>query len=84
VLPAVVPLLAPGADVVLLVKPQFESERGEVGRGGIVRAEAVRQRAVARVLAAARGLGLAERGLMPSPIAGAEGNTEFLAAFKGG
>jgi len=82
ILPAVVPLLSPGADVVLLVKPQFESARGEVGRGGIVRDEAVRERAVARVVAAAEALGLTPRGVVPSPIAGAEGNVEFLAAFR--
>ncbi len=82
ILPAVVPLLAPSADAVLLVKPQFESARGEVGRGGIVRDEAVRARAVARVLAAAETLGLRTLGTMASPITGADGNEEFLAAFR--
>ncbi len=82
ILPAVVPLLAPSADVVLLVKPQFESERGEVGRGGIVRDEAVRERAVARVVSAAEALGLRTLGTRPSPITGADGNEEFLAAFR--
>ena len=81
VLPAVVPLLADGADALLLVKPQFEAERGEVGRGGIVRDEGVRARAAARVTAAAVSLGLASRGVIPSPITGAEGNVELLAAF---
>jgi 23S rRNA (cytidine1920-2'-O)/16S rRNA (cytidine1409-2'-O)-methyltransferase len=84
ILPAVVPLLAPGADVVLLVKPQFESQRGEVGKGGIVRDEGVRERAVARVVACATGLRLRPRGVVPSPIAGAEGNVEYLAAFANG
>ena len=82
ILPAVVRLLAPSAEVVLLVKPQFESARGEVGRGGIVRDEAVRARAVARVVAAAEKLGLRALGTMASPIAGADGNEEFLAAFR--
>jgi len=82
ILPAVVGLLAPSAEVVLLVKPQFESARGEVGRGGIVRDEAVRARAVARVVAAAEKLGLRALGTMASPIAGADGNEEFLAAFR--
>jgi len=82
VLPAAVPLLAPAADVLVLVKPQFEAERGEVGRGGIVRDEAVRARAVARVEAAARALGLDPRGVAPSPITGADGNVEYLAAFR--
>lgn len=82
VLPAAVPLLAPSADVLVLVKPQFEAERGEVGRGGIVRDEAVRARAVARVEASAAALGLVPRGAVPSPITGADGNVEYLAAFR--
>lgn len=82
ILPAAVPLLRQEADALLLVKPQFEAERGEVGRGGIVRDEAVRARAVARVLSAAASLGLESRGVVPSPITGAEGNVELLAAFR--
>jgi 23S rRNA (cytidine1920-2'-O)/16S rRNA (cytidine1409-2'-O)-methyltransferase len=82
VLPAAVPLLAPRADVLVLVKPQFEAERSEVGRGGIVRDDGVRTRAVARVAGAAAALGLADRGAVPSPIAGADGNVEYLAAFR--
>ena len=82
VLPAAVPLLAPGGDAVLLVKPQFEAKRGEVGRGGIVRDPQVKERAVVRVVAAAERLGLSERGTIPSPIRGADGNEEFLAAFR--
>ncbi len=81
ILPAAVPLLVPGADAVLLVKPQFESERGEVGRGGIVRDPEVRSRAVARIVASAGALGLAHRGTVESPITGADGNVEYLAAF---
>lgn len=84
VLPTIVPLLSERADVVVLVKPQFESRRGEVGKGGIVRDEAVRQRAVERVLDAAKALGLVSIGVVPSPIAGAEGNIEYLAAFGKG
>jgi 23S rRNA (cytidine1920-2'-O)/16S rRNA (cytidine1409-2'-O)-methyltransferase len=82
VLPAAVPLLAEEADVLVLVKPQFEAARGEVGRGGIVRDEGVRTRALARVTAAAERLSLASRGAIPSPITGAEGNVELLAAFR--
>jgi len=82
VLPALVPLAAGGADFVLLVKPQFESERGEVGRGGIVRDPAVRERAVERVDRAATALGLLRRGRIESPITGADGNVEFLVAFR--
>ncbi|MGZ6971610.1 MAG: TlyA family RNA methyltransferase, partial [Thermoanaerobaculia bacterium] len=82
VLPAAVPLLAQEADVLVLVKPQFEATRREVGRGGIVRDESVRARAVARVTAAAERLSLTSRGAIPSPITGAEGNVELLAAFR--
>ena len=81
ILPAAVPLLGPLARAVLLVKPQFESERCEVGRGGIVRDAGVRRRALERVVAAAASLGLAHRGTVDSPITGADGNVEFLAAF---
>ena len=82
VLPAAVPLLAEEADVLVLVKPQFEAARQEVGRGGIVRDEGVRARALARVTVAAERLCLTSRGAIPSPITGAEGNVELLAAFR--
>ncbi len=82
VLPAAVPLLADEADVLVLVKPQFEATRREVGRGGIVRDEAVRERALARVVAAAARLSLTSRGAVESPITGAEGNVELLAVFR--
>jgi 23S rRNA (cytidine1920-2'-O)/16S rRNA (cytidine1409-2'-O)-methyltransferase len=78
VLPQVPPLLRPGADVVALVKPQFEAGRDEVGRKGIVRDPDVRQRVVERVTQAAAAAGLARAGLTESPITGAEGNVEFL------
>jgi 23S rRNA (cytidine1920-2'-O)/16S rRNA (cytidine1409-2'-O)-methyltransferase len=78
ILPAVPALLRPGADIVALVKPQFEAGRGEVGRGGIVRDEAVQARVVDDVTAAAIALGLVRMGMIESPITGAEGNREFL------
>lgn len=81
ILPAVVPLLAPGGRVVVLIKPQFESQRGEVGRGGIVRDPEVRERARQRVLRAAEALKLRLLGERESPITGADGNVEFLAGF---
>jgi 23S rRNA (cytidine1920-2'-O)/16S rRNA (cytidine1409-2'-O)-methyltransferase len=84
ILPAAAPLLRLEGEAVLLVKPQFEAERGEVGKGGIVRDEAVRARAVARVVAAAEAQGLVSLGVVPSPITGADGNVEFLAAFRAG
>ena len=78
ILPVVPPLLNPGADVIALVKPQFEAGRTEVGKGGIVRDEGVRARVVEDITRAADALGLSRVGLIDSPIAGMEGNKEFL------
>ena len=77
VLPRVPPVLRPGADIVALVKPQFEAGRDEV-RKGVVRDPAVHARAVERVTQAAELVGLRACGVTPSPITGAEGNREFL------
>jgi 23S rRNA (cytidine1920-2'-O)/16S rRNA (cytidine1409-2'-O)-methyltransferase len=78
ILPVVPRLLRPGADVVALVKPQFEAGRTEVGKGGIVRDPAIHKRVVNEVVSAADALGLVRFGLTDSPIAGMEGNLEFL------
>ncbi len=78
VLPALVPLLRPDGDLVVLVKPQFEAGRNEVGKGGLVRDSVVHARVVEEVAAAADALGLRRAGDTPSPIAGAEGNREFF------
>jgi 23S rRNA (cytidine1920-2'-O)/16S rRNA (cytidine1409-2'-O)-methyltransferase len=78
ILPVLGPLLRPQAQVVALVKPQFEAGRAEVGRGGIVHEQAVHARVVEEVTAAADALGLTRVGLVESPIAGMEGNREFL------
>lgn len=75
VLPA---LVAPGTEIVALVKPQFEAGRRDVGKGGLVRDPAVHARVVAEVTAAAAEVGLTRVGLIDSPITGAHGNTEFL------
>jgi 23S rRNA (cytidine1920-2'-O)/16S rRNA (cytidine1409-2'-O)-methyltransferase len=82
VLPAVVPLLAPGAALVVLVKPQFEAGRLEVPRGGVVKSESIRKRVVAEIEETGRGLGLSVLGSIPSPIRGARGNEEFLLGFR--
>src|SRR6185369_4793451 len=82
VLPAIVPLITPGGALVTLIKPQFEVGRGEVGGGGIVRDQAKRQRVIEEVNNAARELGLEVVGVIESPIAGAEGNVEYLAFYK--
>ena len=82
VLPAVAPLLKPGGRAVVLVKPQFEVGRGEVGKGGIVTDPAQHARVVEEVNRAARESGLGVRGVTESPILGAEGNREFLALYE--
>ena len=78
ILPVLPPLLAADADVVALVKPQFEAGRSEVGKGGIVRDETVHARVIDEVTAAASALGLSRIGLTESPITGMDGNREFL------
>jgi 23S rRNA (cytidine1920-2'-O)/16S rRNA (cytidine1409-2'-O)-methyltransferase len=78
VLPALIPLARPGAGFLILVKPQFELERGQVGKGGIVRDAALHERAIDRVRTAARDLGLEIFDVRPSRITGAEGNQEFF------
>jgi 23S rRNA (cytidine1920-2'-O)/16S rRNA (cytidine1409-2'-O)-methyltransferase len=78
ILPAVPALLAPRADVVLLVKPQFEAGRRDVGAGGIVRDPAIHARVVEEVGMAAAAVGLTRVATITSPITGVEGNKEFL------
>lgn len=80
VLPAVIPCLKPGGSVVCLIKPQFELSPDKIGRGGIVRGEADRAAAVAKIRDWVETQpGLAWAGLLPSPITGTDGNQEFLA-----
>ena len=82
VLAAVVPFLAPGGLLVGLVKPQFEAGRDQVGKGGVVRDDAVRAEAVARVRRAAESLGLQVIGTLDSPVHGPAGNREVLLAAR--
>lgn len=82
VLPALVPLMTVGGHMVVLIKPQFEVGRGEVGRGGIVRDTEKHERVVEEVKDAAMKLGLQALRVIESPIRGAEGNSEFLALFQ--
>ncbi|HEY1240860.1 MAG TPA: TlyA family RNA methyltransferase [Bryobacteraceae bacterium] len=77
ILPAAVPLLQPAGRMVILIKPQFEVGKGQVGKGGIVRDPSLHQAACARVDSAVRGFGFVTS-MMESPILGAEGNKEFL------
>jgi 23S rRNA (cytidine1920-2'-O)/16S rRNA (cytidine1409-2'-O)-methyltransferase len=82
VLPPVAALLRSGADVVALVKPQFEAGRAEVGRKGVVTDPRVHERVLAEVCDAAAAVGLRRIGATPSPVTGAAGNQEFLVHFR--
>lgn len=82
VMPAIVPLLTDDGRLITLIKPQFEVGRGEVGKGGIVRGAQQHQRVVQEVNTSARGLGLNIKGVIESPIHGADGNVEFLALYE--
>ncbi|MFO7478905.1 MAG: TlyA family RNA methyltransferase [Methyloceanibacter sp.] len=78
-LPAALFLAAPGAWLVALIKPQFEAGREAVGKGGIVRSEAARQAAVAKVRHFIEEQpGWTVLGVIPSPLLGGSGNAEFL------
>ncbi len=78
ILPALGPLAASEAALVMLVKPQFEVGREQVGKGGIVRDRRLHAAAMAGVLAAARQAGFTPERMMASPVLGAEGNQEYL------
>lgn len=77
ILPAVVPLLHLAGQLVILIKPQFEAGKGQVGKGGIVRDPTIHRAVCERVTAAVEEFGF-ETSIMESPIRGAEGNKEFL------
>ncbi|MGH9789167.1 MAG: TlyA family RNA methyltransferase, partial [Candidatus Acidiferrales bacterium] len=78
ILPAVIRCARPGALFLILVKPQFELSRREVGKGGIVRDAALQQKAVEKIRRAAAALGLQELDVRESCLPGAEGNREFF------
>lgn len=84
VLPAVKQWLAPAAEIVALIKPQFEAGKDQVGKGGIVRDPAVHRDVLVRTLAWAEEHGLNPAGLIRSPIEGGEGNVEFLVWLRPG
>lgn len=82
VLPAIVPALATGGEILILVKPQFELRPQDVGKGGIVRDPALHQKAIDQVTAVVREVGLQVSGCVPSRVAGAQGNVEFFLHAK--
>jgi 23S rRNA (cytidine1920-2'-O)/16S rRNA (cytidine1409-2'-O)-methyltransferase len=82
VMPSVVPLLRENATVVVLVKPQFEVGKGQVGTGGIVRDDAQRQAVTKKVIDCGARLGLQVQGVLDSPVKGRKGNREILVSFR--
>lgn len=78
ILDSIPPLLNPGADVIILVKPQFEAGRREIGARGVVRDPAVQRRVTDEIASAADTIGLMRVASAPSPITGAEGNLEIF------
>jgi len=78
IIPAVNPLLSPGANVIILIKPQFEVGKAEVGKGGIVKDPQKHQRVIDDITAFCQNSGFTVVGCIPSPILGAKGNREFL------
>jgi 23S rRNA (cytidine1920-2'-O)/16S rRNA (cytidine1409-2'-O)-methyltransferase len=82
VLDAALGFARPGGRLVALVKPQFEAERAEIGKGGVVRDPEVHARVCAAAAAWVESRGWAVAGIEPSPITGPEGNVEFLLAAE--
>ena len=83
IFPRVPPLLRDGADVVALVKPQFEAHRAEIGKKGVIRNPVVQARVVEEAAAAAAEVGLVRAAMTESPITGDTGNREFFLHLKG-
>jgi len=83
ILPAVATVVREGADIVALVKPQFEAGRDEVGKG-VIRDPEVHERVLVEVTAAGAEVGLRRVGSTPSPITGQKGNVEFLLHLQPG
>jgi 23S rRNA (cytidine1920-2'-O)/16S rRNA (cytidine1409-2'-O)-methyltransferase len=82
ILSALVPLLNEGGVIIILIKPQFEVGKTEVGAGGVVREESKHKRVVAEINSFAGTCGLKNTGVIDSPIRGAGGNKEFLAVYE--
>ena len=82
VVPALIPLMAAGAGLAALIKPQFEAGRERVGRGGIVRDAAIHDAVCTEIENLLAGLGFAILGVIPSPVTGGDGNREFLAGAR--
>ena len=84
IFPALIPLLKETGKIIVLIKPQFEVVKGEVGKGGIVRETEKHERVINKVNDFAEKTGLKIINVIDSPILGAEGNREFLALYEKG
>lgn len=82
VVPAVLPFLAPGGLLLALIKPQFEVGKGRVGKGGIVRDEALRREVIGQRCEELTSLGLRPIGIVDSQVPGVKGNREAFALFR--
>ena len=82
ILPNAVALLKPNGVILALIKPQFELQRSEVGKGGIVRDPRLHQKAQDKIVAFVKDLGHVNGGIAPSAIKGADGNQEFFACIR--
>jgi 23S rRNA (cytidine1920-2'-O)/16S rRNA (cytidine1409-2'-O)-methyltransferase len=82
ILPNAFDLITPSGVILALIKPQFELQRADVGRGGIVREPELQQKAQDKIVAFVTALGHVVTGLVPSPIKGADGNQEFFACLR--
>lgn len=82
ILPSAFDLIAPDGVIVALIKPQFELERQDVGRGGIVRDPALHEKAQQKIVGSAEAAGQRVVGLVPSTITGADGNQEFFICLR--
>lgn len=82
IIPAIKDVLAPGGEFICLIKPQFEVGKAKLGKGGIVKNEKFRREAVDKVVSFAFSQGFESVGVIESPIAGGDGNIEYLAYFR--
>lgn len=82
ILPALKDLLSEDGKIIVLIKPQFEVGKGEVGKGGIVKDESKHTQVIEKINDFAENIGLKNLGLIDSPILGADGNKEFLSLYQ--
>lgn len=81
-IPVLLEFIKEGGSILALIKPQFEAKKEEVGRGGVIREEEIRERVVTDIITFSKGLGLIVIGVIPSPILGPKGNREYFIYLK--